>query len=119
VAALAEGIPIFYGNAVKRIGYCPQGVAVTVKGDTVYKADACLCTVPLGVLKVRATVSLLAWAKGFSALRNLALSEVSSAARMYAGAVSAAGSRHDGATCLCPPAISQVDTGLSVGGTLG
>ena len=54
VAALAEGIPIFYGNAVKRISYQPQGgVAVMVKGDTVYKADACLCTVPLGVLKVR------------------------------------------------------------------
>lgn len=85
VAALAEGIPIFYGNTVKRISYRPQGVVVTVKGDTVYKADACLCTVPLGVLKVRARVSLLSCGEGL--LRSRAsFTEVSSAAPMYDGA---------------------------------
>jgi len=68
VAALAEGVPIFYGSAVKRISYRPQGVAVTVKGDTVYKADACLCTVPLGVLKVRTRLPYVPGRKDFSAL---------------------------------------------------
>lgn len=56
VAALAEGVPIFYKARVSKVAYGQDGVVVTAKideGETQFCADACLCTIPLGVLKVR------------------------------------------------------------------
>ncbi|KAJ0974992.1 hypothetical protein J5N97_016957 [Dioscorea zingiberensis] len=50
VRALAEDIPIFYNQTVKRIHYGCDGVLVYTN-DQAFRADMALCTVPLGVLK--------------------------------------------------------------------
>ncbi|XP_006301287.2 lysine-specific histone demethylase 1 homolog 1 [Capsella rubella] len=50
VHALAENLPIFYGNTVESIRYGSNGVLVYT-GDKEFHCDMALCTVPLGVLK--------------------------------------------------------------------
>lgn len=50
VRALADGIPIFYGQNVRRIQYGCDGVMVYTEKQT-FRGDMALCTVPLGVLK--------------------------------------------------------------------
>ncbi|KAL2609406.1 hypothetical protein R1flu_027979 [Riccia fluitans] len=50
VAALAEGVPIFYGKTVHTIKYNSEGVKV-ISGEQVFEGDMALCTAPLGVLK--------------------------------------------------------------------
>ncbi|KHN70659.1 Lysine-specific histone demethylase 1A [Toxocara canis] len=52
--ALACGLRIELGNVVEQIDYSGEGVTVRcVRGgkEVTYMADACLCTLPLGVLK--------------------------------------------------------------------
>ncbi|BES93542.1 Lysine-specific histone demethylase [Nesidiocoris tenuis] len=62
--AMAEGLNIKLNTAVKQIRYTTKGVEITAtKGrnpsNTVtYTGDACLCTLPLGVLKQSATVGV-------------------------------------------------------------
>ena len=63
VHALADGLPIFYGCCVERIAHGRDGVVVTYRHSPpdapadgtperrTLRADACLITVPLGVLK--------------------------------------------------------------------
>jgi lysine-specific histone demethylase 1 len=50
VAALTEGLPIFYGKTVKAIHYGNEGVQV-IAHNQVFECDMVLSTVPLGVLK--------------------------------------------------------------------
>ncbi|KAL6633521.1 hypothetical protein ACP70R_026192 [Stipagrostis hirtigluma subsp. patula] len=50
VRALADGIPIFYGQNVRRIQYGCDGVMVYTDKQA-FRGDMVLCTVPLGVLK--------------------------------------------------------------------
>ncbi|KAL5213050.1 hypothetical protein ABZP36_023897 [Zizania latifolia] len=50
VCALADGIPIFYGQTVRRVQYGCDGVMVYTDKQT-FRGDMVLCTVPLGVLK--------------------------------------------------------------------
>lgn len=50
VRALADGIPIFYGQNVRRIQYGCDGAMVYTDKQT-FRGDMVLCTVPLGVLK--------------------------------------------------------------------
>ncbi|KAF2538345.1 hypothetical protein F2Q68_00019600, partial [Brassica cretica] len=50
VHALAENLPVFYGNVVESIRYGSDGVVVYA-GDKEFSCDMALCTVPLGVLK--------------------------------------------------------------------
>ncbi|KAF7085989.1 hypothetical protein CFC21_089349 [Triticum aestivum] len=50
VRALADGVPIFYGQNVRRIQYGCDGVLVYTDKQT-FRGDMALCTVPLGVLK--------------------------------------------------------------------
>ncbi|OEL28771.1 Lysine-specific histone demethylase 1-like protein 1 [Dichanthelium oligosanthes] len=50
VRALADGIPIFYGQNVRRIQYGRDGVMVHTDKQS-FRGDMVLCTVPLGVLK--------------------------------------------------------------------
>lgn len=50
VHALAENLPVFYGNTVESIRYGSNGVLVYA-GDKEFYCDMALCTVPLGVLK--------------------------------------------------------------------
>ncbi|CAH2048078.1 unnamed protein product [Thlaspi arvense] len=50
VHALAENLPVFYGNTVESIRYGSNGVVVYA-GDKEFYCDMVLCTVPLGVLK--------------------------------------------------------------------
>uniref|UniRef100_A0ACD5ZIV9 Uncharacterized protein n=1 Tax=Avena sativa TaxID=4498 RepID=A0ACD5ZIV9_AVESA len=50
VRALADGVPIFYGQNVRRIQYGCDGVMVYTDKQT-FRGDMVLCTVPLGVLK--------------------------------------------------------------------
>ncbi|CAH8321605.1 unnamed protein product [Eruca vesicaria subsp. sativa] len=50
VHALAENLPVFYGNIVESIRYGSDGVMVYA-GDKEFSCDMALCTVPLGVLK--------------------------------------------------------------------
>uniref|UniRef100_A0A0E0CRP4 SWIRM domain-containing protein n=1 Tax=Oryza meridionalis TaxID=40149 RepID=A0A0E0CRP4_9ORYZ len=50
VRALADGIPIFYGQNVRRIQYGCDGAMVYTDKQT-FCGDMVLCTVPLGVLK--------------------------------------------------------------------
>ncbi|CAN8240711.1 unnamed protein product [Cochlearia groenlandica] len=50
VHALAENLPVFYGNTVESVRYGSDGVMVYA-GDKEYYCDMALCTVPLGVLK--------------------------------------------------------------------
>ncbi|KFK40893.1 hypothetical protein AALP_AA2G056800 [Arabis alpina] len=50
VHALAENLPVFYGNTVESIRYGSNGVLVYA-GDKEFYCDMVLCTVPLGVLK--------------------------------------------------------------------
>lgn len=50
VHALAENLPVFYGNTVESIRYGSNGVLVYA-GDKEFHCDMALCTVPLGVLK--------------------------------------------------------------------
>ncbi|XP_010534911.1 PREDICTED: lysine-specific histone demethylase 1 homolog 2 [Tarenaya hassleriana] len=53
IKALAEGIPIIYGERVDAIRYGGGGVEV-ISGARVFQADMIICTVPLGVLKRKA-----------------------------------------------------------------
>lgn len=63
--ALADGLDIKRSHTVRQIEITPTGVVVTTatpKGNTnlqTFKADAVLCTLPLGVLKesIQPTVS--------------------------------------------------------------
>jgi len=55
VGALLRDVPVFYGQVVSRIAHSREGVTVTTQDNT-FKADACLVTVPLGVLKKDAIV---------------------------------------------------------------
>ncbi|XP_010418282.1 PREDICTED: lysine-specific histone demethylase 1 homolog 1 [Camelina sativa] len=50
VHALAENLPVFYGNTVESIRYGSNGVLIYA-GDKEFHCDMALCTVPLGVLK--------------------------------------------------------------------
>ncbi|XP_062221966.1 lysine-specific histone demethylase 1 homolog 1-like [Phragmites australis] len=50
VRALADGIPIFYGQNVRRIQYGCDGVMVHTDKQA-FRGEMVLCTVPLGVLK--------------------------------------------------------------------
>ncbi|CAM0148248.1 unnamed protein product [Urochloa decumbens] len=50
IRALADGIPIFYGQNVRRIQYGRDGVMVHTDKQS-FRGDMVLCTVPLGVLK--------------------------------------------------------------------
>ncbi|OAE22819.1 hypothetical protein AXG93_496s1150 [Marchantia polymorpha subsp. ruderalis] len=50
VAALAEGVPIFYGKTIHTIRYSSEGVQV-IAGEQIFEGDMALCTAPLGVLK--------------------------------------------------------------------
>ncbi|XP_010473510.1 PREDICTED: lysine-specific histone demethylase 1 homolog 1 [Camelina sativa] len=50
IHALAENLPVFYGNTVESIRYGSNGVLVYA-GDKEFRCDMALCTVPLGVLK--------------------------------------------------------------------
>ncbi|KAJ4877335.1 Lysine-specific histone demethylase 1-like protein 1 [Raphanus sativus] len=50
VHALAENLPVFYGNVVESVRYGRDGVVVYA-GDKEFSCDMALCTVPLGVLK--------------------------------------------------------------------
>uniref|UniRef100_A0A1J3HL52 Lysine-specific histone demethylase 1-like protein 1 n=1 Tax=Noccaea caerulescens TaxID=107243 RepID=A0A1J3HL52_NOCCA len=50
VHALAENLPVFYGNTVESIRYGSNGVMVYA-GDKEFYCDMALVTVPLGVLK--------------------------------------------------------------------
>ncbi|KAJ0265752.1 Lysine-specific histone demethylase 1 1 [Hirschfeldia incana] len=50
VHALAENLPVFYGNVVESVRYGSDGVVVYA-GDKEFSCDMALCTVPLGVLK--------------------------------------------------------------------
>ncbi|KAJ4910472.1 Lysine-specific histone demethylase 1-like protein 1 [Raphanus sativus] len=50
VHALAENLPVFYGNVVESVRYGRDGVMVYA-GDKEFSCDMALCTVPLGVLK--------------------------------------------------------------------
>ena len=55
--ALSEGLDIKYNQAVRQIKHSNQGVEVVTtnarnnSNSMTYKADAVLCTLPLGVLK--------------------------------------------------------------------
>lgn len=51
VRALARGLTIRTSTAVRRISYGDDGVQVTTRAGRVLRADACIVTVPLGVLK--------------------------------------------------------------------
>lgn len=51
VRALARGLDIRTGTAVTRVTQRDRGVEVRVRGGRVLRADACIVTVPLGVLK--------------------------------------------------------------------
>ncbi|TVU28580.1 hypothetical protein EJB05_20102, partial [Eragrostis curvula] len=50
VRALADGLPIFYGQNVRKIQYGCDGVMVHTDKQA-FRGDMVLCTVPLGVLK--------------------------------------------------------------------
>ena len=50
VQGLLEDVPVLYRAEVKKIEHSLDGVLVTT-GDRTFKADACIVTVPLGVLK--------------------------------------------------------------------
>ncbi|KAK3159142.1 hypothetical protein QOZ80_2AG0146260 [Eleusine coracana subsp. coracana] len=50
VRALADGVPIFYGQNVRKIHYGCDGVMVYTDKQA-FRGDMVLCTVPLGVLK--------------------------------------------------------------------
>lgn len=52
VGELTQGVPIYYNSKVDCIRYSTGNVEVHV-GELVFQADACLITVPLGVLKDR------------------------------------------------------------------
>uniref|UniRef100_A0A7S3XDU6 SWIRM domain-containing protein n=1 Tax=Picocystis salinarum TaxID=88271 RepID=A0A7S3XDU6_9CHLO len=52
VGELLQGVPIYYNSKVDCIRYSTGNVEVRV-GELVFQADACLVTVPLGVLKDR------------------------------------------------------------------
>lgn len=52
--ALSQGLDIKLNTAVRQIIYGPKGVEITTsdsRNSTTYKGDACLITLPLGVLK--------------------------------------------------------------------
>ncbi|GLG98629.1 Possible lysine-specific histone demethylase 1 [Gryllus bimaculatus] len=55
--ALSEGVDVRLNTAVRRVTYSPQGVQVEAAGPRTHDrpvtltADACVCTLPLGVLK--------------------------------------------------------------------
>lgn len=47
---LAQNLNIIFGNPVSKVTVQPNGVSICT-GGTEIEADACICTVPLGVLK--------------------------------------------------------------------
>ncbi|KAM3298734.1 hypothetical protein ACQJBY_040288 [Aegilops geniculata] len=51
IQALAQGLDIRLNQRVKKIARQNKGVTVTIEDGTQYSADACIITVPLGVLK--------------------------------------------------------------------
>lgn len=53
VEPLLEGVPVFYGAEVKSVahGDAAEGATVECADGRVFRADAALCTLPLGVLK--------------------------------------------------------------------
>jgi polyamine oxidase len=51
VKALAEDVPVLYNTGVSGVHYGPEGVTVVTKSGQAIAADACVFTVPLGVLK--------------------------------------------------------------------
>lgn len=51
VQALAEDVPVLYNTPVASVDYGGGGVTVTTVEGSAVVADACIVTVPLGVLK--------------------------------------------------------------------
>ena len=49
---LAKGLDVCFCATVTKIEYGGHGVTITASNGQVYKADAAICTVSLGVLKV-------------------------------------------------------------------
>lgn len=54
VQALADGLPIHYNCQVTRVQWRHDGASVTCSNGQHFTADAVICTLPLGVLKVHA-----------------------------------------------------------------
>lgn len=55
IKALSDGVPIFFNKTVNAVRYGNEGVEVYA-GNQVFRADAVLCTMPLGVLKKKAVI---------------------------------------------------------------
>lgn len=51
VQGLLKDVPVLYGTEVKKVEQSKECVLVTTAGGQTFKADSCLVTVPLGVLK--------------------------------------------------------------------
>ncbi|KAI4320750.1 hypothetical protein MLD38_034195 [Melastoma candidum] len=55
IKALSDGVPIFFNKTVNAVRYGNEGVEVTT-GNQIFRAEAVLCTMPLGVLKKKAVL---------------------------------------------------------------
>ena len=51
IKALADHVPILYHTPASRVAYGKSGATVETEAGTAISADACVVTVPLGVLK--------------------------------------------------------------------
>jgi polyamine oxidase len=51
VKALARGVPVLFNSPAARVHYGARGVTVVTTQGRAITADACIVTVPLGVLK--------------------------------------------------------------------
>jgi monoamine oxidase len=51
VKALADEVPILYNTVATGVHYGSRGVTVTTAAGSAVTADACIVTVPLGILK--------------------------------------------------------------------
>ncbi|NDW60183.1 amine oxidase, partial [Yangia sp. PrR004] len=80
IQALAQGLDIRLNQRVTKIAWQYNGVKVTTEDGTNYFADACIITVPLGVLKaniIKFEPELPTWKS--SAIADLGVGEVVSA----------------------------------------